>query len=168
MRGRMSLPIVFCQRPRSALRRTASAVRFNRSAPCAHLSQSSDMANVRLIVVQTTVERSCAVMVEEGLSAHCRAVPDFYGKDGVSEPDRQRGGDRAECRGGDCDADHCFGFHSRAKRCPLAISSGVISEAATSRSTFASGSCTAAKLSHMYARTASRGTPWPFQYMTPR
>src|ERR1700722_9193833 len=58
--------------------------------------------------------------------------------------------------------DGVVGFQSRASRCASAISSGVIWEAARSRSLTASGSCAAAKLSHMYARTTSCCTPWPF------
>ena len=55
--------------------------------------------------------------------------------------------------------DGVVGFHSRANRCASAISSEVIWEAARSRSLTASGSCAAAKLSHMYPRTTSCCTP---------
>ena len=77
----------------------------------------------------------------------------------------QHGGDGVEGGGGDGDADHgngVIGFQSRATRCASAISSGVIWEAAKSRSLTTSGSFAAAKLSHMYARTTSCCTPWPF------
>jgi hypothetical protein len=52
-----------------------------------------------------------------------------------------------------------MGLGSASSRCASAISPGVICEAATSRSCTASGSCAAAKLSRMYARTESCCTP---------
>src|SRR5674476_627936 len=62
------------------------------------------------------------------------------------------------------------GFHSRVSFCASAICAGVI-HSSEMMSRLIAASCTpraADKLSHMYARIKSFGTPWPLMYALPR